>query len=48
MEREIFGKAYTLPLYQHPAVTAYDNDLKGVKASSLSPVKEWNFWDWKY
>ncbi|MFZ9043488.1 MAG: ABC transporter substrate-binding protein [Candidatus Nanopelagicaceae bacterium] len=48
IEREIFGKAYTLPLYQHPSVTAYDNDLKGVKASSLSPVKEWNFWDWKY
>lgn len=48
IEREIFGKAYTLPLYQHPSVTAYDNDLKGVKASSLTPVKEWNFWDWKY
>jgi peptide/nickel transport system substrate-binding protein len=48
IEREIFGKGYTLPLYQHPSVTAYDNDLKGVKASSLSPVKEWNHWDWKY
>ena len=48
IEREIFGKAYTLPLYQHPAVTAYDNDLKGVVQNSLTPVKEWNFWDWKY
>ena len=48
IEREIFGKGYTLPLFQHPSVTAYDNDLKGVKASSLSPTKEWNYWDWKY
>lgn len=48
IEREIFGKAYTLPLYQHPSVTAFDNDLKGVKGMSLTPVKEWNFWDFKY
>ena len=48
IEREIFGKGYTIPIFQFPSVTAYDNDLKGVKASSLSPVKEWNHWDWKY
>lgn len=48
IEREIFGKGYTLPLFQHPSVTAFDNDLKGVKGMSLSPVKEWNFWDFKY
>lgn len=48
IERTVFGNAYTLPLYQHPAVLAYDSDLKGVKLSALSPVKEWNFFDWKY
>jgi len=48
IERTIFGNAYTLPMYQHPAVLAYDSDLKGVKLSALSPVKEWNFWEWKY
>ena len=48
IEREIFGKGYTIPIFQFPSVTAYDNDLKGVKASSLSPAKEWNYWDWKY
>lgn len=48
IERTIFGNAYTLPMYQHPAVLAYDADLKGVKLSALSPVKEWNFWEWKY
>jgi len=48
IERTIFGNAYTLPLYQHPAVLAYDKDLKGVKLSGLTPVKEWNFWEWKY
>ena len=48
IEREIFGKGYTIPIFQFPSVTAYDNDLKGVKASSLSPTKEWNYWDWKY
>jgi len=48
IERTIFGNAYTLPLYQHPAVLAHDADLKGVKLSALTPVKEWNFFDWKY
>jgi peptide/nickel transport system substrate-binding protein len=48
IERTVFGNAYTLPMYQHPAVLAYDNDLKGVKLSALTPVKEWNFWEWKY
>ena len=48
IERVIFGNAYTLPLYQHPAVMAYDSDLKGVKLSDLSPTTSWNFWEWKY
>jgi peptide/nickel transport system substrate-binding protein len=48
IEREIFGKAYTLPLYQHPAVLAYDSDIKNVKLSGLSPTSVWNYWEWKY
>jgi peptide/nickel transport system substrate-binding protein len=48
IERTIFGNAYTLPLYQHPAVMAYDSDLKNVKLSALSPTTSWNYWEWKY
>lgn len=48
IERTIFGNAYTLPIYQHPAVGAWDSDIKGVKLSGLSPTMEWNFWEWKY
>ena len=48
IERTIFGNAYTLPLYQHPAVLAYDSDLKNVKLSALSPTTSWNYWEWKY
>jgi len=48
IERKIFGDAYTLPIYQHPAVLAYDSDLKNVKLSGLSPTSVWNYWEWKY
>ena len=48
IERVIFDKAYTLPLFQHPAVLAYDSDLKGVKLNALNPTTVWNYWEWKY
>ena len=48
IERTIFGNAYTLPLFQHPAVLAYDSDIKNVKLSALSPTTAWNYWEWKY
>lgn len=48
IERTIFGNAYTLPLYQHPAVLAYDSDIKNVKLSALSPTTSWNYWEWRY
>jgi peptide/nickel transport system substrate-binding protein len=48
IERTIFGNAYTLPIFQHPAVLAYDSDIKNVKLSALSPTTSWNYWEWKY
>jgi peptide/nickel transport system substrate-binding protein len=48
IERVIFDKAYTLPIFQHPAVLAYDSDLKGVKLNALNPTTVWNYWEWKY
>jgi peptide/nickel transport system substrate-binding protein len=48
IERTLFGNAYTLPIFQHPAVMAYDSDLKNVKLSALSPTTAWNYWEWKY
>ena len=48
IERTIFGNAYTLPIFQHPAVLAYDSDIKNVKLSALSPTTSWNYWEWRY
>jgi len=48
IERTVFGNAYSIPIFQHPAVMAYDSDLKNVKLSALSPTTSWNYWEWKY
>lgn len=40
--------AVTLPIFQHPAVTAYNSLLKNVKPAPLTPNIVWNYWEWKY
>ena len=40
--------AVTLPIFQHPAVTAYNSALKNVKPAPLTPNIVWNYWEWKY
>ncbi len=47
-ERLIVKDAITLPIFQHPAVTAVNANLKNVKPAPLSPTLVWNFWEWKY
>lgn len=47
-ERIIHDEALTIGVFQFPAVTAYNKDLKGVKPAPLSPTLVWNFWDWAY
>ena len=40
--------ALTLPIFQHPAVTAYTSTLKNVKPSPLVPNLVWNYWQWHF
>lgn len=47
-ERIINKEGITIGVFQFPAVTAYNKDLKGVKPAPLSPTLVWNYWDWAY
>ena len=48
IEKEIMADALTLPIFQHPGVTAVNAKLKNVKPNPLSPQLVWNYWEWKY
>jgi len=47
-DRIINDQAWTLAVFQHPAVTAYNSTLKNVKPAPLTPNLVWNFWEWSY
>lgn len=47
-ERIISSEALTLGIFQHPAVTAFNSTLKGIKPAPLTPNLVWNFWEWTY
>ena len=47
-DKIIIGHAWTLPLYQWPAVAAYNSKLKNVKPGPLVPNVVWNYWQWHY
>jgi peptide/nickel transport system substrate-binding protein len=47
-EKVLVDEAYSLGIFQHPGVTAFNNKLKNVKPAPLSPNHYWNFWEWKY
>ena len=47
-ERIIHSEGITLGVFQFPAVTAYNKDLKGVKPAPLTPTLVWNYWEWSY
>ena len=49
IEKELWGDAYGVTVFQFPGVTAYNkNKVSGVVPAPLSPMFFWNFWDWKY
>lgn len=44
----LWASAYGMPLFQHPATIAFDQDrVENVSLSSLSPGVWWNVWEWK-
>ena len=47
-EKLLISDAVTLPIFQHPAVTAYNSALKNVKPAPLTPNLVWNYWEWTY
>lgn len=47
-ERQIMADAISLPIFQHPAATAVNSDLIGVKPAPLTPNLVWNYWEWHY
>ena len=47
-ERIIFAEGLTSGVFLHPAVTAVNKLLKGIKPSPLSDDVVWNWWEWGY
>ena len=48
VEKELMRDAISLPIFQHPGVTAVNKKLQNVKPNPLSPQLVWNYWEWKY
>ena len=47
-ERLLMADAISLPIFAHPAATAVNSDLVGVKPAPLTPNLVWNYWEWHY
>jgi hypothetical protein len=47
-ERIINAEGLTQGVFQHPAVTAVNVNLKGIRPSPLSVDVAWNWWEWSY
>lgn len=48
IEKELWGDAYGVTVFQFPGVTAYNqNKVSGVIPAPLAPMFFWNFWEWK-
>jgi len=42
-ERLLMADAISLPIFQHPAATAVNSDLAGIKPAPLTPNLVWNY-----
>jgi peptide/nickel transport system substrate-binding protein len=47
-EAQITANAWTLPIYQWPAITAFNSAVTGVQGSPVSPTAVWNYWMWHF
>lgn len=47
IEKQLWGDAFGVTLYQFPNVTAYSEIIKNVKTAPLNPTVFWNFWEWE-
>ncbi|MDP4586014.1 MAG: ABC transporter family substrate-binding protein [Microbacteriaceae bacterium] len=46
VEAALWGDAASLPIFQFPGLTWWDNGTSGVVPNPLSPNYFWNFWEW--
>jgi len=46
IDARLCADGYGVPLYQFPAVTAFNDHVTGVSPSPLLPNLLWNVWDW--
>ena len=47
VESNLVADAFGLPIFQHPAITAYNSTyVDGVSNIALAPTVFWNVWDW--
>jgi peptide/nickel transport system substrate-binding protein len=45
-EKIVESNYWTVPIYQFPGLTAWSDQVEGVKPAFLSPTYFWNFWEW--
>ena len=47
VEQHLFADAFGLPIFQHPAITAYNSTyVDGVSSIAIAPTVFFNAWDW--
>lgn len=46
IEKSLFGDAASLPIFQFPGLTWWDNGVEGITPAPLSPNYFWNYWEW--
>lgn len=46
VEAALWGDAASLPIFQFPGLTWWDNGTTGVVPNPLSPNYFWNYWEW--
>jgi peptide/nickel transport system substrate-binding protein len=48
VEQNLFADAFGLPIFQHPAITAYNSTyVDGVRNIPIAPTYLYNVWDWQ-
>jgi peptide/nickel transport system substrate-binding protein len=47
VDKQVWGDAYGVTIFQFPDVTGFSNKVTGVKDAPLSPNVFWNFFDWQ-
>ncbi|SII43722.1 Uncharacterised protein [Mycobacteroides abscessus subsp. abscessus] len=47
LEKQLTDDAFGAPIFQFPELTIYNDSVKNVKSTSVSPTMFWNYWEWE-